>query len=207
MNNHYFTLDYLSHSRWNSFWYQIKETLESSPASVLEVGKGSGLLTFVLTELGVSVTTIDPDKRLAPHKVGDVRKLPFKDSSFDTVTCFQVLEHIPFADVPKAISELARVSKKNVIISIPEPYNSFIAMSLKLIPFLRKTTFVRKITLFPSLLKKLPKGGTHHWELNRPGFSESSLKTIFLKNSLSITKTFCPEENLYHRFYVLSKKK
>ncbi len=48
-------------------------------------------------------------------------KLPFNDKEFDYVFCLEVLEHIhsPY----KVLSELKRVSKKNIIISVPNPYH------------------------------------------------------------------------------------
>ncbi len=43
--------------------------------------------------------------------------LPYKDASFDTVICSDVLEHIKPHD--DAISELFRVARKKVIITVP----------------------------------------------------------------------------------------
>ncbi len=47
--------------------------------------------------------------------------LPFGDGVFDYVFCLEVLEHIhsPF----QILSELKRVSKKYIIISVPNPYH------------------------------------------------------------------------------------
>ena len=44
--------------------------------------------------------------------------LPFEDNSFDFITAFQVLHHVP--DVDKALKELWRVSKKDAIVLIRE---------------------------------------------------------------------------------------
>ena len=53
----------------------------------------------------------------------DVQDLGFDDDSFDIVVCLQVLEHLP--DPVKAICELARVARRQVIISVPhEPFFS-----------------------------------------------------------------------------------
>lgn len=49
--------------------------------------------------------------------IADACALPFEDESYDWVFCSQVLEHT--TDVPKAISELCRVSRYGLYISIP----------------------------------------------------------------------------------------
>lgn len=43
--------------------------------------------------------------------------LIFANNSFDTVTCLEVIEHLP--DLKKAVTELLRISKKRLIISVP----------------------------------------------------------------------------------------
>lgn len=203
--NSYFTLNYLSRSRWNSLWIQIYEVVTKDPKSVLEIGSGSGINGYVLKQFGINVLTMDNDKKLHPDILGDVRKIPLKENSFDLVTCFQVLEHIKFSDVPKAITEICRVTKKYAVISIPEPYNSFVEIKLKLLPFVPRVSFLRKINPFPSIIKPLPVNGPHKWELNRPGFKKNQFEDILTEVGFKIVKTFYPSENLYHRFYVLEK--
>ena len=52
---------------------------------------------------------------------GDGFRLPFKDNSIETVTCGDVLEHVP--DPPALIRELIRVSKVKVILTTPDEYH------------------------------------------------------------------------------------
>ena len=54
--------------------------------------------------------------------LGDVKVLPFKDNSFDIITCLEVLEHID--DTNKVINELIRVASKYVILSVPSKEDS-----------------------------------------------------------------------------------
>jgi ubiquinone/menaquinone biosynthesis C-methylase UbiE len=52
------------------------------------------------------------------YKTADIYSLPFEDKSFDTVTCSEVLEHL--TEPEKAIRELLRVAKLQVIITVPD---------------------------------------------------------------------------------------
>ena len=48
---------------------------------------------------------------------GDVLNLPFADDSFDLVICLEVLEHL---EPPwRAVEELARVSSRDILVSVP----------------------------------------------------------------------------------------
>jgi len=119
---HYFKKDYDSLNRFISYFYQVdlvREAIESDTNKILEIGKGSGFFSDYIKKLGYNITTCDFDKNLAPDVVADVRSLPFKDNSFDIVTAFEILEHIPFEDFPKALAELRRVASRRVIISVP----------------------------------------------------------------------------------------
>lgn len=53
--------------------------------------------------------------------IGCLDKLPFKDSSFDRIYCYEVLEHV--VDEKKAVSELARILKCSgkIYITVPHP--------------------------------------------------------------------------------------
>lgn len=111
----------------------IAELKKLQPESVLDVGAGEG---FILQKLkdqhnatkfeGIEYVddAIAIGKKLHPDiviKKGDIYKLPYKDNSFDVVLCTEVLEHL---EKPKhALEELLRVSKKYVLLSVPnEPF-------------------------------------------------------------------------------------
>jgi SAM-dependent methyltransferase len=51
--------------------------------------------------------------------VGDIRQLPFKDTVFSEVVCWEVIEHIP--EKGKAMCELARVSKEGATLVLSTP--------------------------------------------------------------------------------------
>jgi len=43
---------------------------------------------------------------------GSVTRIPFMDKQFDYITAWDVLEHLPETEVPAALTEMKRVSKK-----------------------------------------------------------------------------------------------
>ena len=91
----------------------------------LEVGCNWGFVTaYVGGQAGVdtSEASIALAEALEPEKdwqVADARSLPFPDNSFVTVLLAEVLEHLPYADVPKAIAEAKRVASWQVLVTIP----------------------------------------------------------------------------------------
>lgn len=103
------------------------------PKNILDVGCGEG---FTLSELkqnnikaemeGVDSLNeaielgnrTNPDLKL---RKGDIYNLNYKDNSFDVVLCTEVLEHL--TDPKKALAELKRVTKRYLILSVPnEPW-------------------------------------------------------------------------------------
>jgi 2-polyprenyl-3-methyl-5-hydroxy-6-metoxy-1,4-benzoquinol methylase len=101
--------------------------------SILDVGCGEGftLERFYKEKIGKNFEGIEYDSEavktaneLYPHlniKQGDIYKLPYKNNSFDLVVATEVLEHLE--NPKKAYRELLRVSRKYVLLSVPnEPF-------------------------------------------------------------------------------------
>ena len=109
----------------------LKNLKELNPKSVLDVGCGTGIITKKIKKsLNVEIVScdIDTDRLSIASKffgeklvTADITDLPFKDSSFDVVIALEIIEHLN--DVNAAISEIKRVSKNYVIITVPnEPF-------------------------------------------------------------------------------------
>jgi len=204
---HYFRKKYDDLSRFISYFYQVDLAQEYTPdkGKILEIGKGNGFFADYSSKLGYSVTTCDFDKNLSPDVVADIRSLPLPDNSFDSVTAFEVLEHIPFEEVPKALSELKRVSRKHVLISLP--YRSAAFEFILKFPGIRtlfKKPFLDFLLRIPLRFGGIEVSGQHYWEIDCWKYSLGNLRKL-LKNQFKIVREIKPAMNHYHYFFVLEK--
>lgn len=109
----------------------VREVVALSPQSFLDAGCGEGFVarkvidavpSIGLTGCDVSEMALKIASAANPEAkfvAGSVIDLPFPDRSFDVVGCFEVLEHLP-GDLPRrALSEMARVARMAVVLSVP----------------------------------------------------------------------------------------
>jgi 2-polyprenyl-3-methyl-5-hydroxy-6-metoxy-1,4-benzoquinol methylase len=101
------------YARYVSF---VDANAPCKPARILDVGCGGGWSTLMLHERGhraegldlhtdaLEVTDLAPELR---YTQGDVQALPFEPDSFDVVSMYQVLEHVP--DPRRALENAMRV--------------------------------------------------------------------------------------------------
>jgi len=94
-----------------------------SPSHFLLLRPGTGRLTHSLTKKFHSVTTVDISKNMLAQlkknvkaknlriTVGNARKLPFKDNSFDSVFSFRFLHLFKEKDLHYYMDEMVRVLK------------------------------------------------------------------------------------------------
>ncbi len=98
--------------------------------SIIDVGCGNGYILNYLNELkkynrlvGVdfssnALTFVKTEKYEC-----DITSIPFKDSSFDLVMCNEVLEHLTINEFTSALKHLKRLTKKYIIITVPNNEN------------------------------------------------------------------------------------
>lgn len=95
---------------------RLRFTSELIPAgSVLDIGSHDGELSRLLG----NVTSIDTKPVNKGVIQADALHLPFANRSFDTVTCLEVLEHLTDTELPQAVSEIKRVAREHIVISVP----------------------------------------------------------------------------------------
>lgn len=111
------------------------QKLYPNASSLLDVGCGRGYWLNLLKEkTGLGLTGCDlfekNDLNSIKYVQGNIEELPFPDQSFDIVTCNHTIEHI--RDIKKAVSELKRVAKKQLIIVTPKQRYYYYTLDLHL---------------------------------------------------------------------------
>jgi SAM-dependent methyltransferase len=197
---HYFSPSYDSRGRWISYWHQIAEIRALNPESVLEIGIGNGLVASYLKSRGLALTTVDIDSGLDPDVVASLQALPFEDSSFDVVACFEVLEHQPWNEIPGLLCELVRVSRRWVVLSLPD-CTRVLPLSIRL----PRIGGLRLLIPMPRLTPPKHRfDGEHYWEIGKRGYSLRRIVSEMHAAGLDVRKTFRVFEMPYHRFFVLA---
>lgn len=127
-------------------WGSVRGDLDAERVAILEkyvVGKivldagcgGGGYVDF-LVKNGFEASGVDKfgeflnmakERSLqGTFHQADIADMPFENKAFDTTICFDVLEHV---DDIEAIKELARVTRKRIIVSVPSEANEHLLSS------------------------------------------------------------------------------
>ena len=100
----------------------VRRWLDALPSGtrVLDAGCGEGVL---VDEYAGRLAIEGVDANYASDRVrkASLTALPYADASFDRALCLDVLEHLPFADQPRALAELRRVLEPGgeLLVSVP----------------------------------------------------------------------------------------
>lgn len=200
-SDHYFKPDYDTKGRFISYWHQADELLSLPPGKILEIGVGNGFLSAYLRRRGAGLTTLDIDPALKPDITGSVLSIPLGDGTFDAVGCFEVLEHLPYEEFPKALSEIRRVCSGRAVFSVPDhtPVYRF-NIELPLIGEIRR--------LIPHPFPRLRPhefDGTHYWVIGKSQYPLRRIEADIRAAGFAIRKTYRVFEFYGHRFFVLEK--
>ena len=106
--------------------------------TVLDIGCGNGIYSYYFAQLCGSVTGIDSSENMLSENPcanvvqGDASCLPFEENSFDVAFEANLLHHV--ADRAKVVREMARVSRRWVILIEPNRYNPLMLAFALVVP-------------------------------------------------------------------------
>lgn len=195
--DHYQFQRYIDKARWMSLWHQLDEIARLKPRQVLEIGPGAGLFASIARTLGLHVETLDMDPDLKPDHVAPIREMPFAAASFDAVCAFQVLEHLPYEDSLQAFQEMVRVSRRHVVISLPDAMHALVIQTK--LSKLEWHQLLLPLRLLPARPHQFD--GQHYWEVEKKNYSLQRI-TRDLSRFATLSRTYRVAENPYHRFFV-----
>jgi ubiquinone/menaquinone biosynthesis C-methylase UbiE len=114
---------------------QMLQNLDREAKTLLDVGCGRGYWLKLLKEkTNLELTGCDVfannDMPGIDYVTATVENLPFPDKSFDIVTCHHTIEHI--REIGKAIEELKRVTRKQLMIVTPKQRYYYYSLDLHL---------------------------------------------------------------------------
>jgi SAM-dependent methyltransferase len=100
----------------------VRAYLDALPASsrVLDAGCGEGVLVEEYADR-LAIEGLDENYSSTHVRRGSLLALPYENAVFDCVLCLDVLEHLAYADQPRALAELRRVLKASgeLLVSVP----------------------------------------------------------------------------------------
>jgi ubiquinone/menaquinone biosynthesis C-methylase UbiE len=113
-----------------TYWRMVWTSIDNQNKTILDIGCADGdLMGFINNRkrfYTVGVDVYEPYlrecKRAKTHNANilcDVRKLPFKDKSFDVVLFLETIEHLEREEGLKVLQDVERIARREVIISTP----------------------------------------------------------------------------------------
>ncbi len=129
--------------------------------------------------------------------MGSVLALPFATAEFDMACCFETLEHLPYDAFAPALSELVRVARRWVLLSLPDAT-----------PYVRIDVETRDRKRWMRRLESLPNprpaehrfDGEHYWELGKRGYPVSRITDAIAEAGLVLEESLRVFEMPYHHF-------
>ena len=123
----------IAHEHWHRYAFARRF---AEGRRVLDVACGEGYGSALLAGVAGAVTGVDIDAKAIAHarasyaalanvryEEGSAATLPLPDASIDVVVSFETIEHLPRAEQPRMLAEIARVLTQDgvLIMSAPNP--------------------------------------------------------------------------------------
>lgn len=193
---------------WRNEQAAVEGMLAKFPAgtSVLSAPIGTGRFLHVYREYSMQVTGFDASAEMlaqahqkadklglaAAFHRGDLRRLPFKDESFDLTVCIRFLNWIGRDDLRTVFHELTRVTRSSILLGIRN-YSALSDLRVGSIHSIKEHLLQLKLRLYQARTRS-----------ERVYHEASTVETVFEENGLRVservripTKLPC-EYHIYH---------
>lgn len=210
--NHQDYLRGIDLSNWYRYYFIIKEVVKEKPKNILEIGVGNKVVKNCLKQIVKNYKVMDINPKLNPDILSDLRGFkPELREEFDCLICAEVLEHMPFNDLEKNLTNIYNYLTQDgkAIITIPHrrarlmiitPF-SYQKPTIINLPFWLKSS---PRSFYQQVIKKKVWIDPHHcWEIGDGKIKKNKVESIIKKVGFSIDSF---KKLLHVDFWVLSKK-
>lgn len=122
-------LELMKYIPFTYFWH-IQRMLGDDIKTILDLGCGKGEFgnifnknnRFEITGVDIFKSYLDQCRKKGKYKrliKSDLRKIKFRNKSFDAVVCLQTIEHLNKKDGESLIKKIEKIAKKLIIITTP----------------------------------------------------------------------------------------
>ncbi len=197
--------DKLDFFNWYRYFAIIKTLSTLKPKTVLEVGPGEGAIKRLFEPYAERYAIIDVNPRLTPDFVGDVRTR-FKEAehNFDAVIAADILEHIPFKDLPTAFDNLKNYLRPGGHALITIPHRAWFFFWLAWVTYTqhlwRAPQWVRDFYQRARGNRHNPIDLDHQWEIGDGYFTTEDVERVMKNAGFEVIKR---EALLYVDYWVL----
>lgn len=195
----YMSDDYFSSFQWEAFRFQIKAVRELlDQGTVLEIGRGSGVVNAVLNATGLKAESLDINENLNPTYVGDISRADYVPPKlYDCVLCAEVLEHIPFEHFDTCLANIRKSTKKYAVITLPTCRRKMFYIELG------AGSHVKRI---PFGAIRIPISTSHFWEINSDKYCSYKEVLSHIERFFTVKDRGVILKCQYHNYYILEAK-
>lgn len=183
---------YYSKKRILHQWTQVALLRALNVSRVIEVGPALGLVTAMLRNAGMTVTTLDfsdrcfsfPETRHIQKNLLDVTAADL--AGHDAILCCETLEHISWERLPGVLAAFRESGARHVVISVP--YMGFqMTWEMYLNRHIFRNYFSLKKLMFLRRFRPEPEFG-HQWEVGYRGRSLKAWEGVLTAAGFRILK-------------------
>jgi SAM-dependent methyltransferase len=193
---------------WLRHYHVLRDLLASDAGDVLEIGTGDGIVRRSAEPMVASYRVLDINPNLEPDYLGDLRQPDERlIGSFDSVIATEVMEHLPFADMPASLANIWAWMRPGgrAFVSVPHRKSSVAIVTPK--QTLRTVRFPNGMISLSELYNRLVRrqiwiDPNHVWEIGDGKVRQADVERCFKETGFVLQRK---RQLPYSDYWILGK--